>query len=479
MSARFIFGSSATYLAVMVAERAASLLLFPLMTRILTPGDYGAILLIGNGGALINLLFGYSLAQALPTLFSNARSEPVRRAVCTTIMLSITAILFVLYLAVALLSKEISIYYLHTPEYETAIALGALSSFLNGCSLCLVLIVRLSERHKLYQMVQLPGLVLQVGLIVWFIVSASLSVSSQYAAAAAAGLFTTVVYVVALRRWLTGRIESRQLVVASRIGLQMLPWQFATLLTTNSAAFFLTRSGHIEEAGLFLVAYGAAGLLIVAASSFDSVWTPFVLSRKDQPDLRQTQIRIFSLYSSALLMGASALCLFAHELFVVLAGPAFRDGYRLVPALTLACCIFCFANSFAQGLQARQQTVHYIWIGIVTSVVFLAIAFSLAGTWGASGVIAAMGGGFFTMLVLLQLTSERLMAVGYPWARHGSMWLIAVGVIALTYTLDISWPAAIAKLGALAAILSMPFLFGAVHVSDVRLARNSLFVRVR
>ena len=290
MSARFVFASSAAYLAVTIADRAANLLLFPFTTRILTPHDYGVILLIGNGGALINLLFGFSLAQALPTVFSSAGSEPAKRAACTTIMLSIVAIFSVVYVAVMLLSKEISSFFLHTASYETAIALGALSYLLSGCSLCLVLIVRLTERHKLYPMVQIPALLLQIGLLIWFITSGTLSVRSQYIATAAAGLATTIIYALALRHWLTGQFERRQLAAASHIGIQMLPWQIATLLTTNSAAFFLTRSGHIEQAGLFLVAYGAVGLLIVASNSFDSVWTPFVLLRKDQPHFDATQI---------------------------------------------------------------------------------------------------------------------------------------------------------------------------------------------
>ena len=64
------------------------------------------MLLVGNGGALINLLFGFSLIQALPTLFSNAASDAVKRAVYTTIPLSIAAILSMLYLAVALFSAR-------------------------------------------------------------------------------------------------------------------------------------------------------------------------------------------------------------------------------------------------------------------------------------------------------------------------------------------------------------------------------------
>ena len=140
--------------------------------------------------------------------------------------------------------------------------------------------------------------------------------------------------------------------------------------------------------------------------------------------------------------------MFAHELFVVLAGPAFRQGYRLVPALAFVCCLFCFANAFAQGLQAKQRTVHYAWIG--NRDVRGISRHRPFPEWnlGGLGDLVAMGGGFFTMLLLLQLTSHRLMPVDYPWARHGLMWLITEAIIAFTYSLDISWPAAAAKLAA-------------------------------
>jgi O-antigen/teichoic acid export membrane protein len=479
MSAKFIFGSSAAYLAVTVADNAARLLLLPWMTRLLTPSDYGVMLLIGNGAAIINLLFGFSLAQALPTLFSSATSDKSRRNVCTTILFSIGAILSVLYLTTALFSREISNFFLHTPSYEGVIALGALSALLNACSLCLVFIVRLTERHKIYPMVQVPTLILQVGLIGWFIASASLSIESQYIATAIAGFLTTSAYLVTLRYWLTGRIEKHTLVAAGRIGAQMLPWQIATLLATSSAAFFLTRSGHIDDSGLFLVASGAAGLLVVASSSFENVWTPFVLLRKDEPDIGNTQIRIFSLYSSVLLMAAAGLCLFAHELFVVLAGPAFRSGYLFIPGLVIAYSLFCFVNGFAQGLQARQRTIHYAWIGTLASAVFLTIALSLAGRYGAWGIIGAMIGSFLVMLVILQLVSARFMPVAYPWSRHGLMWLIAAGIVACVFPLEIGWTTAAAKLLALTCIAALPFLFGAIRVSDLRLAKASLLPIIR
>lgn len=478
MSARFVFGASAAYLAVMLGERLAGLVVMPLMTRALTPADYGVMLLIANGAGVINLLFGFSLAQALPTLFAHSAAGVVRRALCTTVLVSIVAISGVLYLAVALFSRPISLHFLNTPDYAGAVALGALASFLNSCALCLMLLARLSERHTLYLAIQIPTLILQVVLIVSLVALGALNLQSQYAAVAIASLFATAMYAMTLWPLLSGRFEARQLARVARISAQMLPWQFATLVTTNSAAFFLARTGHLADSGLFLIANSAAALLVAISTSVENVWTPFVLLRKDQPDLARTQFRVFSLYSSALLVAAAALSLFAHELFVILAGPAFRDGYRFVPALCLVYCLFGFANAFAQGLQARQRTVHYAWIGLVVAVVFVALALALAGRLGVWGIIAAMGGGFLAMLVLLQIVSARFLPVGYPWPRHGAMWLVAAVVVFYAYPLDIGWTGFSIKIAALVCIMGLPFLFGAVRSSDLRLAKTTILAAI-
>ncbi|WP_204320083.1 hypothetical protein, partial [Klebsiella pneumoniae] len=67
--------------------------------------------------------------------------------------------------------------FLHTSAYSTAVALGAFSFLVGACSLSLALVARLLERHKLYLAVQLPALLLQVGIITILFLSGSLSVT--------------------------------------------------------------------------------------------------------------------------------------------------------------------------------------------------------------------------------------------------------------------------------------------------------------
>ena len=97
MTARFVFTSSTAYLAVTAAEVAATFVSLPIMTRMLSPAEYGLMLLIANTAGLVNLMFGFSLAQALPTLFAGTMSLERRRAVSTTILATIAVVSMLLY----------------------------------------------------------------------------------------------------------------------------------------------------------------------------------------------------------------------------------------------------------------------------------------------------------------------------------------------------------------------------------------------
>jgi O-antigen/teichoic acid export membrane protein len=83
--------------------------------------------------------------------------------------------------------------------------------------------------------------------------------------------------------------------------------------------------------------------------------------RTDDPKVEQVLLRVFSLYSAMLLLAASGLALFAHEVFLIFIGPQFREAYRLVPFLTFAYCIFYFGYCFSQGILVRRAASGRWW----------------------------------------------------------------------------------------------------------------------
>lgn len=468
MTARYVFKASSIYLCVTAAEVAGAFISLPIMTRALAPSDYGLLLLIANTVALTNLVFGYSLAQALPTLFVAASTQQQRRDVTTTILLAIAAMSAVIYVALVLLAETLAPRMLGVAIPRDVAMVAAVAAFLVSFALCLAYVVRLQELHKLFGAVQLPAVAIQLSVLVTLLLVWRWGLLSPYAAMLAAGLFTATIYAVSMRYWLTGRFDPAVLKAAVGIGASMLPWQIATLLTTNAAGFFLARDGRMSEAGVYAVAASVVSVLINLSNSFSNVWTPFVLLRHADPATAATQRRVFEIFSSGLLVVAAVLSLIAEHAVTLLLGKPFHQAFHYVPPLAFTYCLYCFANNFAQGLQAKQRTGAYAWIGFTVAVLFIAAALPLVHRFGPHGLIAAMAVAFLTMLVLLQAVSERLLPVAYPWARHGLMWGGAVCIVAAVYAGGAGWQALLVKALAGLVVLSLPFAFKAIRFADIR-----------
>lgn len=461
-SLRYVLGASGLYLAATATETAVNLFTVPLLTRFLTPADYSILLIIANVAGILNLLFGFSLAQAMPSILAAAGEPERRRSIATTILLGIA----ILSLAVYALAAAIAIAAL--PGASHLVLLAAAGCYLLSTGMCLAMLARLVEMPRLVAAVQISIAVLQLALLLMLLVGLGLGLASVYISMAAAGACAITAYGLGLRGWLNGRFEPAVLAEAAGTGLWLWPSQIATLLTTGSAGLVLARFGHFETAGLFAVAASATIVLVNVSNSFVNAWSPFVLLRHDSEDLRPRQRRAFACYSAGLLVASAGLSIFAEEAFAVLVGKDFHSAFKYVPPLVLAYSLFNFANAFSQGIQAKQRMTLYAWIGASVSVVFMVLCLLLVGRFGVYGLIAAMGTAFLTMLVLLQSASERLLPVGYPWARHAAMWSTAVVAVWAAYDLGISWGTFALKLAALCAVALLPFAFGVIRPSEIR-----------
>jgi O-antigen/teichoic acid export membrane protein len=475
MSVRLVLGASATFVVVSTAERFAGLLTVPIATRVLSPLDYGAVLFMTNFGAVANFLVGVSLATALPSLLAGAAGASESRSISTTIVALQLGLFALIYLALALAAPWVASRVILDSEWTTAILTAVLAMFLFSMSQCLIGLLRVFEMRHVYWTVQLPAIVLQTLLVVLLLLGTQLGFAAIYLAMMAAAAFALPIYWYRLRHHLAGRLSGRVAKQAVRIGLPLIPWQGAVFLTTSSAAFYLARYSSLEEAGLFAVANSVASIFCLLAFNFNAVWTPYVLLRKSQPDLDRILVRVFSLSSALLLLSASVLALFAHEIFVLLIGPRFREAYRLVPLLTFAYCIFAFAYCFSQGILIRGTSVHYAWIGLAVIVPFLMLSPSLTVAFGAEGLVVAMAASFLLLLVLVQLAARTVYPVSYPWFRHAALWTASAAGVIPVASLDPSILAFVTKVGMLGGVIMLVLLVGAVKIDDVRNASVMLW----
>ena len=474
MSVRFVLGASASYAAVLVADRLAGLLTLPVTTRTFSAADYGAILFLSNVSALASLVIGVNFAGALPTLVARSEAE---KTIVTTILAFQTGAYAAVYIALAMWAPFVASRIFLDSALTNAVMMGAIGMFLYSISQALVGVARAFEMHHLYRRVQLPAIAIQTALVIGLLLSTSLGIAAIYLAMTVAAVLTIPSYLYRLRRRLFGPVSFYVAKQAVHLGLPLIPWHGVAIVTTSSAAFILARYASLEEAGLFAVANSVAAIFFFLTFSFEAAWTPYVLMRTDEPNVEQVLLRVFSLYSAVLLLAASGLALFAHEVFLILIGPQFHEAYRLVPFLTFAYCIFSFGYCFSQGILVCRANIHYSWIGFLVIGTFMLLCPILTVAYGAAGLVGAMAAAFLLMLVLLQVVAQSVYPIPYPWFRHTALWLVSAAMVMSAAFLEVSVGSFAIKIGVFAAIAALVFVTRAITTEDLKAASALLWKR--
>ncbi len=455
--------AAAGYLLVAALERALSLVIMPITTRLFSHADFAQLIAINNVSTLLNLVVGLFLVRGLPAVMAAQPDDRARRDAATTIFLGTGALGAGVLAVMWPLAPAIGAW-LNQPEgFAGLFRLALAAMFVVLMGQCLQATARSLERHALAIGVQSVALVVQAGCVLALLLVTQFGLISIFWAGLGAGVTALVGYLLRLGGLITGKPQISHLARAGKVSTHLLALKFGALVILNCAGLILNWAGRPDEAAAFSIAAGAAGIGTLACFAFDSAWTPHLLRRAADPAFAATARRMFEHFSAAFLLGGASGALFAHEVFAVLVGPRFVRSYKLVPPLIGAYALFAFANNFAQGILLDARPQRFAWIGLATAAAFLAMALPAVLTYGAYGLIAAMALAFALMTALAQMASHATLPISYPWAKHAAIWAIASLLVGWAAYLPLGWGTVAVKTGVWIALL------GVLLASSIRL----------
>lgn len=429
MSVRLIVAGASGYLLVGVLERAMGLVTLPVTTRLFDAADFGQLIAINNITALLNLSVGLFFIRAMTPLLAVLPDDGARRDAATTIFWTNAGLNVLGFSAIWLLAPWIGNVLNQPDGFSAFLRLALAATFAVSLGQSLHALSRAIERHALIFQVQSIALVGQTICVFSLLLIFRWGLASIFWAILAAGVIAIACYLPRLARWLCGRLNTHHLGLATHMGANLLAVQFGALLILNCAGLILNYVGRPEEAAIFVIANGAAGIGMLAAFAFDNVWTAYLMRRHNDREIRQLALRMFELHSVAFLIAGSAGALFAHEIFMVIVGPRFVHAYALVPPLIGCYALYSCARNFTQGIQLRARPRRSALIGCMTAVLFFGIGIPASYRFGAHGLLAAMAAAFLLYLVLSHIESFKTLPIRYPWEVHGALWAGAATVV--------------------------------------------------
>lgn len=394
---RALWRDGVVYAAGTLLSRGVALLLLPLVTRVLSPSEYGALDLIVTLGVLVNLLVPLETSQALARLWNDRAEGAPRRRLAGTAWTFTLASHTAFAGACALFAVPIALALLGDAGYAPAVRAGGCAIALNGAFYLLQNQFRWELRPRAYAAVSvgyaLANLVF-VAVFAWGLGAGLEGVLWAQAVAAAGASALSLGW---LWRSLAWGIVRDELAAMLRFSLPLVPAGIALFASFYVNRLMLNALATLHDVGMFGIASRLAGVATLVLIGVQGALTPLVYAHHHEAETPARLARLLEGFSAVALLACLALGLFGAELVLLLATPDYAKAAPLIGWLAVA-AVLAQLYIFAPGIAIARKTHWQLAITLVSAfagICLNALLIPRWGVWGATLATLVAGAVFF------------------------------------------------------------------------------------
>lgn len=348
---------SVIYGSVTIFSRIASIILIPILTRLLSPLEYGALSMMLTIVQLINFLATLEVAQAV-TLFFTDRNLNNRDLYPSTAIRFSLSMYILLLVIIAIFGEFIAGMFGKGTIGSTLILAGTMLMAANGLFFFIQNQLRLEFKSRWYAALTLGFVVLtSCGAVIGAIYYTQPTEGVIFGQAAGAFIVSIIGMIILWKRLNTGFsvIKLKQML---KFSLPLVPAGLLLIAGQHVAKFILGIYGNLEDVGIFGLAYQIAGFSGLAILGVQTAITPSILANHHQNETPKMLGRLFDIFTIVSLIFCSFLSVFSHELVLIFSTPSYIRAADLVPFFAFAIALnglyIFFPGKIIKGKSVKQ-----------------------------------------------------------------------------------------------------------------------------
>ena len=423
-----------------VLARSIGLILLPILTRYLSPADYGTIELLAVAFALLNLVLPLEVTQGMVRLQVDEK-DLRRKADYASTAFWFTAGVFGGFAVLAWIANGyLSRWLFGTSGYESVFQLAVLAMAFNASLYVVQNNLRFNLQSRAFA---LSNVLLAL-------------VTAAGSAALIVGLSTGLIgYFIAS---LGGNIIALALGIAMVSGPRTFGLQFdsqrlremlvfSAPLVLSSAAVYLTTYADrwlvrywlgLESLGLYGAAFRIASVTGLVVFSLQMAITPIVYQNHRDPQTPLLLRTLLTCLLAAILPAVGLLAAFSKELVVLIAGSNFEAAAPAAGWLSLGVVLMSL-YVFAPGMGLAKRTKRIALVNGAVSGCNVTLGLALVPTLGIMGAALAYVAGGIAMATLYFKGSHRFYAIPYPYYRYAASLMTMLIVLTVFAVVDLEW----------------------------------------
>lgn len=405
--------SSAVYTLSSVVSAAIPFLIMPVLTRYLTPADYGTVSMMTVLVGIVSPFIGLNIHGAIGVRYFDRSHHDLPRYIGNCFLLLVGSTVIVSFL-LWLFATPISSLTAFPRQWLSVVVLLSVGQFV---SLILLTLWQVQDQPYRYASFQVLQTVLNVSLTLLLVVALQMNWQGRVAAQAiAVALFAAAALVLLVRgSWIKPVFDRGDMRHALKFGVPLIPHALGAMLITQTDRIFITNMVSIADTGIYTVGFQMGMIIELLTSSFNKAYAPWLYQRLGENDAAKKReiVRLTYLYFCVVLLLAVLLTLLMPWFLSFFVGREFSGSAKYTAWLAIG---FAFSGMYymvANYVFYAGATHILAWVTFITALVNIVMNYVLIRINGAVGAAQASALAFFISFVLTWALSAR--AYPMPW----------------------------------------------------------------
>ncbi|MFC6040250.1 oligosaccharide flippase family protein [Paenisporosarcina macmurdoensis] len=392
-------------------------LAIPILTRILSPEEYGKITLFVTLSGIFSTIISFGTDQAFVRFFyeehEDNRGKLLRKTLIIPSALTIIFIVIMLFFG-----SKITLYYFDDNSLSIILSLIAFVTFSLIYNFGL-LVVRMQQKGNTYSLLLIFNKIIYLLLIIsliyliphtYMIGIGSLLIS----------LMLSVIVIIFIERifWFKKIKKDTEKLINNIKTISLFSFPFFVTLLINlifksADKFALEGWGSYEDLGIYSSGVVLVGMLGVLQASFTIFWTPVAYKKYELEPENKQFFKIISQIVSFIMIAIALIVVMIRDYIILFLGEDYREAIFILPMLLFIPIATTISETTQIGINFKKKPRYHIITAIIASLVNLIFLFILVPTYGAKGAAISTALGYLSYLLFRTVFSQMLFKIEY------------------------------------------------------------------
>ena len=406
-----LFKASGTYTFFSAFNSSIAFLLLPILTRYLSPEDYGTVAMFGTLLSIIGVLTGLSVHGAINrAYFEKTINFKEYVANCIFILISSSLVIFIL---VFVCLDYITIF---TNVPKIWILISVVISFFQFIILAILAIYQAKLKSKQYGFIQIGQGILNAFLSIVFVVFLSMKWEGRLFAQVISTLtFGVSSYIIIHKFYSSWHFNIKYIINALKFGVPLIPHTISGIFVMYVDRVIINNLIGTKEVGIYTAGLQIGMIIHLLATSFNKAWGPWLFSKLNENnyDVKLKIVKFTYSYFIGILFFSLLLGYLAPFIVKIFLGKDFYEAKNVILWIALGYAFDGMYYMVVNYIFYAYKTYILAWITFFCGIINIPLTYTFVKLNGYLGASQAFAITMFITFIMTWILSQQ--SYNMPW----------------------------------------------------------------